>query len=440
MLEHGIDAPEAPEDPAASVLKPPDADHYVPKHTAEALTGSAKPPGVKRFNRKAIAAIAVIAGAVITLAFWVGLQQAKPKPPEPVATTAKPPMPNSTVTSLPGGYEEMAPQLGAPRPGDLGAVNAGTGVIVDPNAPARQLTPLEQYAQQMALDQLRNEDRARSATVSFANAGGNDGSLGSQTSAGASDSAQALQTRLLELAQRGGGAAPGALPVSANLTARDDANRQDEKTEFADRARDSDFQLHARLERPRSPYTLFAGTILPCVMTQGINSDLPGQIGCMISQNVYDTVTGRHLLLPQGTKVIGTYDSRIAYGQSRVLVVWTRLLRPDGSTLSLDGMPGIDLSGYAGLTGHVNNHYLRLLAGVVLGSVLGASAQIAVGANSQNPSFAQLAIQGAGQNINEAGQQITRKNLNIQPTIEVPPGGRLNIFATKDLILPPWTE
>lgn len=175
-------------------------------------------------------------------------------------------------------------------------------------------------------------------------------------------------------------------------------------------------------------------------MTQGINSDLPGQIGCMISQNVYDTVTGRYLLLPQGTKAFGTYDSRIAYGQERVLVVWTRLLRPDGSTLSLEGMPGIDLSGYSGLTGHVNNHYLRLLAGVVLGSVLGASAQIAVGANSQNPSFAQLAIQGAGQNVNEAGQQITRKNLNIQPTIEVPPGGRLNIFATKDLILPPWTE
>jgi type IV secretion system protein TrbI len=116
------------------------------------------------------------------------------------------------------------------------------------------------------------------------------------------------------------------------------------------------------------------------------------------------------------------------------------LLRPDGGTLSVEGMPGVDLSGYAGVSGHVNNHYLRLLSGVVLGSLIGASAQIAVGANSQNPSFAQLAIQGAGQNINEAGQQITRKNLNIQPTIEVPPGGRLNIFATKDIILPPWVE
>ena len=273
--------------------------------------------------------------------------------------------------------------------------------------------------------------------MSFANAGGNDGSVASAVPAVAAGADQ-LQERLLDLAARPGGS--GAPATSGNLTARDDANRQDDKADFVGKARDTDFTLHASVESPRSPYTLFAGTILPCVLTQGINSDLPGQIGCMISQNVYDTVTGRHLLLPQGTKAIGTYDSRIAYGQERVLVVWTRLLRPDGSTLSLEGMPGTDLSGFAGLTGHVNNHYVRLLAGVVLGSLIGASAQIATGANSQNPSFAALAVQGAGQNINEAGQQITRKNLNIQPTIEVPPGARLNIFATKDLILPPWQD
>lgn len=437
MLEQAID----PDGPAGGPPPPAEEDHYVPKHTADALTGSGKPPKVKRFNRKMLSIIGVGGGAVIILAFAVGLQQPKLKPPEPVAATAKPPVPNAAVNSLPGGYDSMVPQLGEPRPGDLGAVN-GTGGAdggTNPNAPTRQLTPIEQYVQQTELDRLRNEDRARSATVSFASAGGNDAPTASQSSASALDATQ-LQQRLLELAQRGGGSAPGASSVSANVSARDDANRQDDKAEFAGKARDTDFDLHTSLERPRSPYTLFAGTILPCVLTQGINSDLPGQIGCMISQNVYDTVTGKHVLLPQGTKVIGTYDSRIAYGQERVLVVWTRLLRPDGSTLSLEGMPGIDLSGNAGLTGHVNNHYVRLLAGVVLGSVLGASSQIAVGANSQNPSFSQLAIQGAGQNINEAGQQITRKNLNIQPTIEVPPGGRLNIFATKDLILPPWTE
>jgi type IV secretion system protein TrbI len=438
MLEHAIDSEEGGSGPAASTAPAKDG-YYIPKHTAEALTGSGKPPKVKRFNRKTLAIIGAIAGAVIILAFVVGLKQLKPKAPEAVATTTKPPVPNAMVNSMPGGYDAITPQLGEPRPGDLGTVNGTlTDGGVNPNAPAHQLTPIEQYAEQTELDRLRSEDRARSATVSFANAGGNDASMASQLSTGALDATQ-LQQHLLELAQRGGGP-PGAVPASSNVSARDDANRQDDKAEFAGRARETEFDLHATLQRPLSPYTLFAGTILPCVLTQGINSDLPGQIGCMISQNVYDTVTGRHLLLPQGTKAIGTYDSRIAYGQERVLVVWTRLLRPDGSTLSLEGMPGIDLSGYSGLTGHVNNHYVRLLAGVVLGSLLGASAQIAVGANSQNPSFSQLAIQGAGQNINEAGQQITRKNLNIQPTIEVPPGGRLNIFATKDLILPPWTE
>ena len=439
MLEHAIDTEETgpePAPPAGSAQE----HYYTPKHAAEALNGSGKAPRVKRFSRKMLAIGGLIAGLVVILAFWVGLRQPKAKVPEPVATTSQPPVPSAEVNSLRGGYDSVVPQLGEPRPGDLGAVNTGAAGAdggVSPNAPPRQLTPIEQYVQQAELDRLRNEDRARSATVSFANAGGNDAPVGSQATAALE--ATQLQQRLLELAQRGGGGAPGAVPASANVSARDDANRQDDKTEFAGRMRDADFDLHATLQRPRSPYTLFAGTILPCVLTQGINSDLPGQIGCMISQNVYDTVTGHYLLLPQGTKVIGTYDSRIAYGQERVLVVWTRLLRPDGSTLSLEGMPGIDLSGYAGITGHVNNHYVRLLGGVVLGAVLGASAQIAVGANSQNPSFSQLAIQGAGQNLNEAGQQITRKNLNIQPTIEVPPGGRLNIFATKDLILPPWT-
>ena len=436
MLEHVIE-PGGPEE-RATPPKAPAADFYVPKQTADALNGNAKAPKVKRFSRKMLVGVALVAGLVIILAFTVGLKQPPPKPPEPVATTAKPPVPSADVNALPGGYDEMTPQLGEPRPGDLATVSAGAGAAGTPgNAAPRQLTPLEQYAQQAEMDRLRNEDRARGAAVSFANAGGGEASSGSQVSPGTDDATQ-LQERLLELAQHGGGAI--AVPTASNGSTRDDPNRQEEKSEFADRTRDSDFQLHAAVQKPKSPYTLFAGTILPCVMTQGINSDLPGQIGCMISQNVYDTVTGRYLLLPQGTKAIGTYDSRVAYGQERVLVVWTRLLRPDGSTLSLEGMPGVDLSGYAGLTGKVNNHYVRLLAGVVLGSVLGASSQIAVGANSQNPGFAELAIQGAGQNINEAGQQITRKNLNIQPTIQVPPGGRLNIFATKDLILPPWTE
>ena len=436
MLEHGTDAAGTDSPPPS----PKEEEYYTPQEGAGALTGKDKAPTPKRFNRRMLAGIGALGALIAIAAFWVGLKVPQAKAPEAVATPSRPPVPNESVNALPAGYDAMVPQLGDPRPGDVAGINGDTGLSVqDPNSnsPVRQLTALEQYTEQAEIDRRRNEDRARTAGVSFANGGATEASMPSPVAAGATDASQ-LQERILDLAERHG--APATAPPNASLIARDDANRQDDKAEFAGKSRDTDFALHARLERPQSPYTLFAGTILPCVLTQGINSDLPGDIQCMISQNVFDTVSGRHLLIPQGTKAIGLYDSRIAYGQERVLVVWTRLLRPDGSTLSLEGMPGTDLSGYAGLTGHVNNHYLRLVSGVVLGSLIGAGAQIATGANSQNPSFAALAVQGAGQNINEAGQQITRKNLNIQPTIEVRPGSRLNIFATKDLILPPWKD
>jgi type IV secretion system protein VirB10 len=215
------------------------------------------------------------------------------------------------------------------------------------------------------------------------------------------------------------------------LASRDADNRQDDKANFAMLDRKGGWELREGVQQPKSPYTVFAGAVLPGVMITGISSDLPGQIEGQISQNVYDTVTGHHLLLPQGTKVLGTYDSRITYGQSRVLVIWTRLIRPDGSNIDLEGM-----SGYAGETGKVDRHLLRLLSAVVLGSVIQAGTT--AGTSYTNPTFADLARQGAGAGINDATQQIVRKELNIQPTITVAPGTRFNVFTTKDMILPPF--
>jgi type IV secretion system protein VirB10 len=371
--------------------------------------------------------LAAVAAIVVTLAFAVGLQRPARKAAMP-DSAARSPLPGAAVSALPSSYQNagslseksQVPQLGEPRAGDIGAFAASNGT--------RSLSPMEQYQQQQDMERLKREDQARSATVAFSGGGAGADIAIARAVGNADPAAAALSDRLLDVAERSVAGPTGA------PSARDDDNRQDDKARFVDKDRDTDFQLRHGVQYPRSPFTLFTGTVVPCVMTQGINSDLPGQIGCMVSQNVYDTVTGRHLLIPQGTKAIGTYDSRIAYGQSRVLVVWTRLLRPDGTWVSLEGMPGTDLSGYAGLTGSVNNHYVRLLSGVVLGSIIGAGAQIGAGANNQNPSFSALAVQGAAQNINEAGQQITRKNLQIQPTIEVRPGSRLNIFATKDLV------
>ena len=229
----------------------------------------------------------------------------------------------------------------------------------------------------------------------------------------------------------------------ANGTGVDDQNMQGEKRIFSG-AKGVDFPyLTAIPVPPISPYEIKAGSILPAILITGINSDLPGKLVAQIRENVFDTVTGNYPLIPQGARLIGEYDSKIAFGQERALVVWTRLLFPNGDSLNLEGMPGADLSGYAGVTGKVNNHYGKLITGVILGSIIGAGAQVAAGgqgAPNVPPSFEQLAASGAAQNINQTAQQHIQRILNLQPTIEVSPGEKINVFVTKDMILKPYAE
>jgi len=226
---------------------------------------------------------------------------------------------------------------------------------------------------------------------------------------------------------------------SDKLSPRDDINRQDEKLSFLTKTKEERTHVNSEVRKQASKFELLAGTVIPGLLLTGINSDLPGEILGQVSSNIFDTATGDYLLVPQGTKILGRYDSRIVYGQERVLIVWKRLVFSDGSSITIENMPGVDAQGYSGLSDSVDNHYLRLLGGVVFSSVLGASAQLASGPNFQtvNPEFGQLAIQGAARNTNEAGQEITRRNLNVQPTIEVRPGYRFNIFVNKDISLKP---
>jgi type IV secretion system protein VirB10 len=214
---------------------------------------------------------------------------------------------------------------------------------------------------------------------------------------------------------------------------------QESKRSFVTNGRSGDEVLSKRLRSPVTEYQVMAGTQIPGVLITGINSDLPGQILGQVSQNTFDSVTGKYLLIPQGTKIVGEYDSRIGYGQERVLIVWTRLLFPNGKSLSLEGMPGVDMSGYAGLADKVNNHYLKLLSGVVVSSVLSAGSRVAQGGSrTVDPSLGQLGAEGFAMNVDDVGQQIARKNLNIQPTIEIEPGKRFSIFVNKDLVLEPY--
>ena len=228
------------------------------------------------------------------------------------------------------------------------------------------------------------------------------------------------------------------LPVGSAGTG--DPNMQQHKTDFL--ARDgvnTSTYLNQPVVPPRSPYEIKAGTIIPASLLSAINSDLPGQIIGQVRENVYDTVTGNYLLIPQGSKLLATYDSAVSYGQERVLFCWNRLVRPDGVSISLECMPGADLAGSSGATDDVNHHWWRIITGVALGTLLSATADRAAGnVTGYQPTVAQSWAMNAGGAVNQAGQQITQKNLAIQPTITVRAGYSVNVIVTKDIVLPPY--
>jgi type IV secretion system protein VirB10 len=233
------------------------------------------------------------------------------------------------------------------------------------------------------------------------------------------------------------------LPSAAGMASADsDPNLQLRKNAFLDGpgARTAT-ALTATLQHPRSPYELKAGTILPTVLVTGINSDLPGPVIGQVRENVYDTVSGNWLLVPQGSRLLAQYDSMVSWGQERVLLCWNRLILPNGDSLDLPCMPAADLAGAAGLTDQVDEHWFRIIKGAAVASLLAATAQgVAGNVVSVNPTVPQMWAGGAAGNINQVGQQLTRRDLNVQPTITVRPGYAINVIVTKDIVLPPYPD
>lgn len=187
--------------------------------------------------------------------------------------------------------------------------------------------------------------------------------------------------------------------------------------------------------KPLSHFELKTGTLIPSVMISGINSELPGSILGQVRENVYDTATGNYLLIPQGTKIVGKYNSDVSYGQSRLLVVWQRLVFPDGKTLNIENMGGMDQSGYAGFNDKVNNHYFRvfgsaLLISIITGELSFSNGYITVNGDKATPLIGDTAV-------SKVGEKLIEKNLAIAPTLEIRPGYKFNIFVQKDMILEP---
>jgi type IV secretion system protein TrbI len=402
---------------------------------------------VSRINRKIVMALLMIIGslAALSLIWAVSPRKTAGEKTAKAEESAKqtPILPENVIDS-PSSYKELSGdgktargETRQPQQSELeagralsAAADGKPGYVTYPASTNQaQLTPAQQAAQEAAEQRRKDYNEALRAPVTF----------GGQTNAAAQPLMQPVEpapiipgreldamTRRLSAGLPGGG---------------DDQNMQEEKRSFEKETREQSPYLLAAIQQPISKYEIKAGTIIPSLLLTGLNSDLPGQIAAQVRENVYDTATGRYLLIPQGTRLVGEYDSKVAYGQDRALIVWSRLIMPNGNSINLEGMPGVDMSGYSGLSDRVNNHYAKLVTGVILGSVLGAGAQVATGGQGtayNAPSFSQLAVSGGAQNLNQAGQQITQRNLNLQPTIEIRPGLKLNVFVTKDIILKPY--
>ncbi|WP_148360975.1 TrbI/VirB10 family protein [Acidiphilium multivorum] len=337
------------------------------------------------------------------------------------------------MNGLPKGYAGLTgpkppptspktPQLGPPLQGDLGSPMVGQAAPPD-LAPA-PTNPSEQAA-------ARLHDQAALAGVFFtmtANPGGEDASTGA-----VSNSAPANPSP--------GGPADQFYPRRATLAARQTHSGQGEKQAFLNSPVDRSVYSPDRLQKPISPYELMAGSVIPAALITGLNSDLPGPVIAQVTQDVYDSVTGHYLLVPQGAKLIGKYDSVVAYGQSRVLLIWTRLIMPDGSSIVLDNLPAADPQGYAGLRDGVDYHFWKLLRGVALSSLLGVSSALAtnnvVGGHGTGNLIISLG-QSGDQATNQAGQQIVSHDLGVQPTLTVRPGFPFDVMVNRDIVLRPY--
>lgn len=259
------------------------------------------------------------------------------------------------------------------------------------------------------------------------------------------DPTAAYQARLAQIRSRldtgatdptagvgGVGGAPRLVPASTG--------GRNSVAQFGKAGQGDRWAMDAQPEAPRTPFELRAGFVVPATLISGVNSDLPGQIMAQVAQHVYDTPTGRHLLIPQGSRLVGTYSSDVAYGQARVLVAWQRIVFPDGKAMDIGAMPGADSAGYAGFNDRVNNHYVRTFASAFLMSMVTAGITLSqdnrnnAGDGNDNTQRASDALSEAlGQQLGQVTAQMIAKNLNIAPTLDIRPGYRFNVTVTKDM-------
>ena len=407
------------------------------------LSLRARPRAVRRFSRKALLGGSIILAGVMCAALAVALQAPDyddEQSNELYNVTHKPIA--DGLAQLPSSYADIKPKLGPPLPGDLGAAYLiKREELLPPEPLTKPIKPakLASYAAPKSVAEnyqpapVYETPKAKSGL--FFKLSGNARSGGGVNAIPSPPQFAGLDAALIPQPPQ----IPnlGSPPSAFDSNPIDyDPNKQGVKQAFLDKDTDGIYNSHG-LVSPRSPYQVMAGNLIPASLVTGINSDLPGQVIGQVTENVYDTVTGQHLLIPQGSRLIGRYDSVVAFGQSRALIIWTRLILPNGDSIQLDNLPGSDAQGFAGLKDKVDRHTWQFIKGVALSSLLSVGSELA----SDDGDRLTRALQNAGQDTaNIAGQRIIDRNLNVQPTIKIRQGWRFNVIVSRDLILKPYGD
>ena len=374
-----------------------------PEVIAQALRLRPERPQVTRLSRKMLAGATALALVLVSGAVLWALQnnQKRGPAPEELYTTDH----HNVADGLGGlpkdyaGIPRDVPRLGPPLPGDLGRPIVSAQNQSGPLAADAELQRVNQECEAARTSKVFAATNVRPSAATTAS---------NETPANAASSSDEAFVQ----------------------------NGQDRKLVFVNASVDRRTTSPDRLAKPASPFVVQAGTVIPAALITGIRSDLPGQITAQVTENVYDTPTGRARLIPQGARLIGIYDSQVAFGQSRVLLVWTRLIMPNGRSIVLERQPGADTAGYAGLEDEVDNHWGELFKAAALSTLLGVGTEL--GSSGNDSDIIQALRRGAGDSLNQTGQQVVRRNLNIQPTLTIRPGFPVRVIVNRDLVLEPY--
>ncbi|MGF7156125.1 TraB/TrbI/VirB10 family type IV secretion system protein [Novosphingobium gossypii] len=394
------------------------ADRDIAKLDPETLAIRARPPRAIRFRREVIITASAVSIIAIAAVGWFALRPQLLRTARSESELSAPSLSQSsqTLDALPRSYDEV-PKLGAPLPGDLGrpilkAQERGNMMSPTSTGPSAEANAAQALAERRAAEMTAARQSALIAT-----------------SASATPAVSASVVGIPSPDE------PGGETVGARTDASPTAT--DRNVQFAEQ-RDSSPAINPHaISASASPYMLTAGSVIVASLVTGLNSDLPGMVVAQVSQNVYDSATGQILLIPQGARLIGKYDSAVSYGQSRALVVWQRLLMPDGSSLQLDNMPATDAAGRAGLSDEVDYHTGRLVKGVALSTLLGVGTELSI---SGEGGLVRAFRDSAQTNTARAGDQITQRNLDVQPTIVIRAGASVRLIVRQDLVLNPWKQ